>query len=86
MTWLDKLSGFQRSLHGLEWALWKRLPAVLRWRTVLPLAAAALVWWWAPKQTSPAAADADRLLLTYKLLGSVVSHRSLPMLRLRHLS
>ncbi len=27
MSQLNKLPGFQRSRHGLEWALWKRLPA-----------------------------------------------------------
>ncbi len=77
MTWLDKLPGFQRSPHGLEWALWKRLPAVLGWGTVLPLAAAALVWWWTPRQPALAGADADRLLLTYQLVGLMILHWTL---------
>jgi hypothetical protein len=77
MNWLGKLPGFQRSPHGLEWLLWKRLPAVLGWGTVLPLAVAALVWWWAPPQTALAAVDADRLLLIFQLAGLVVLHWTL---------
>lgn len=77
MTWLDKLPGFQRSPHGLEWAVWKRLPAVLGWGTAVPLAAAALLWWSAPRQPALAAADADRLLLTYQLAGLVLLHWTL---------
>jgi hypothetical protein len=77
MNWLGKRPGFQRSPHGLEWLLWKRLPAVLGWGTVLPLAVAALVWWLAPPQTALAAVDADRLPLIFQLAGLVVLHWTL---------
>jgi hypothetical protein len=74
---LNKLPGFQRSSHGLEWAIWKRLPAVLGWGSALPLAAAALLWWAAPSQPALAAEDAGRLLLAYQLVGLVVLHGTL---------
>jgi hypothetical protein len=77
MSGLDKLPGFQRSPHGLEWAVLKRLPAVLAWGTALPMAAVALLWWGAPSQSALAAADADRLLVTYRLVGLVLFHWSL---------
>jgi hypothetical protein len=37
MSPLNKVPGFQRSQPGAEWAVWKRLPAVLGWGTELPL-------------------------------------------------
>jgi hypothetical protein len=77
MNGLNKLPGFQRSRHGAEWAIWKRLPAVLAWGTAVPLAGAALLWWLAPSQADGAAADAPRLLLSYQLLGLVLLHWTL---------
>lgn len=77
MTWLRKLPGSQRAPHGLEWAIWKRLPAVLAWGTALPMAVAAGIWWWAPTQDETAPADADSLLLIYQLVGLVVLHWTL---------
>lgn len=77
MNWLGKLPGFQQSPHGLEWAIWQRLPAVLAWGTVLPLAAAALVRWWPVPQAALAAVHADRLLLIFQLVGVVVLHWTL---------
>ncbi|MEY8879488.1 MAG: hypothetical protein AB9M60_23455 [Leptothrix sp. (in: b-proteobacteria)] len=78
MSGLKKLPGFQRARHGAEWAIWKRLPAVLAWGTALPLAVAGLVWWWAPDEPAlAAAADPGRLLLTYQLIGLVLLHWTL---------
>lgn len=78
MNGLRTLPGFERSPHGLEWALLKRLPAVFGWGTALPLAAVALLWWWTPGlATSGAGTDPGRLLLTYQLLGVVAVHWSL---------
>jgi hypothetical protein len=77
MSRLNKLPGFQRSRHGLEWAVWKRLPAVLGWGTALPLAVAALLWALAPSQPDGAPQDAGRLLFTFQLLGLVVLHWTL---------
>jgi hypothetical protein len=78
MSAFNKLPGFQRSPHGLEWSIWKRLPAVLAWGTVLPLLVLAVVWWWAPSPAGLAAvADGPRLLLSYQLVGLVVLHWTL---------
>ena len=47
MNWLKKLPGSQRSPHGLEWALWKKLPRILVLGTLLPALGplAARLWW-----------------------------------------
>ena len=37
MNWLQKLPGFQRSAPGLEWGLWRKLPAIFAAGTALPL-------------------------------------------------
>lgn len=55
--WWNKLPGFQKSPPGLEWALWKRLPHILAWGTVLPLLLA-VVWHWA-SPTNPTTAYVD---------------------------
>lgn len=71
--WWNKLPGFQKSPPGLEWALWKRLPHILAWGTVLPLLLA-VVWHWA-SPTNPTPADERSLLLfDYVILGVVVLH------------
>lgn len=76
MALLNRLSGFTRSPHGREWALLKRLPAILALGTALPGAVAVAVWWGASSQ--PAADEAqDLLLLTYRLIGLVVLHWTL---------
>jgi hypothetical protein len=77
MSNLNKLPGFQRSRHGLEWAICKRLPAVLAWGTALPLAVAALLWLLAPSQPAGAPEDAASMLLIYQLVGLVVLHWTL---------
>jgi hypothetical protein len=77
MNWLDKLPGYRRAPHGLEWAIWKRLPAVLGWGTVPPLALAALVWWGRAGHDPADPADGVRLLLVYQLVGWVVLHGTL---------
>ena len=41
MQWFKRLPGFTRSAPGLEWSIWKRLPALLFWATALPLGAGA---------------------------------------------
>jgi hypothetical protein len=76
MQWLNRLPGFEPSAPGLEWALWKRLPAILGWGSVVPLLLALACWWAAPGPPS-AAEDRDLLLLTYRLIGLVVLHWTL---------
>jgi uncharacterized BrkB/YihY/UPF0761 family membrane protein len=76
MNVLKRLPGFRPSPPGLEWALWKRLPAILVLGTALPLGLALAFWWAAPAQPS-AAEERDLLLLTYRLIGLVVLHWTL---------
>lgn len=76
MTWLNRLPGFTQSAPGLEWAIWKRLPAVLFWGTAVPLTLAAVLWFASSDLTS-SAEDRDRLLVVYQLIGLVSLHWSL---------
>jgi hypothetical protein len=76
MSVLKRLPGFQRSPHGLEWALFKRLPAIWLLGTALP-ALLALAFWWAAPDVPTAAEERELLLLTYRLVGLVVLHWTL---------
>jgi len=76
VTALNRLPGFQRSPPGREWALCKRLPALLVLGTAVPVGVALALWWAAPGQPS-AAEERDLLLLTYRLIGLVVLHWTL---------
>ena len=73
---MNRLPGFQRSPPGREWALWKRLPAILLLGTALPIGLALVLWWAAPGQPS-AAEQRELLLWTYQLIGVVVLHWTL---------
>ncbi len=76
MTWLNRLPGFTQSAPGLEWSIWKRLPAILLWGTAVLLAVAAAAWFAAPGL--PTGAEDRQLLLTiYRLAGLVMLHWSL---------
>lgn len=74
---MKRLPGFQRSPPGLEWAVFKRLPAVLAWGTALPLLVAAILWWLAPSLPPGAPQDASLMLRVYQLLGLVALHWTL---------
>ncbi|MCY7307835.1 MAG: hypothetical protein LH632_17200 [Rhodoferax sp.] len=76
MGWLNRLPGFTQSAPGLEWTIWKRLPAILFWGTAVPLALAAAFWFASP-DLSTSAQDRDRLLMVYMLIGLVVLHWTL---------
>ncbi len=76
MNALNRLPGFRPSPNGLEWALWKRLPAILLLGTVLPIGVALALWWVVPGQPT-AAQERDLLLQTYQLIGLVVLHWTL---------
>jgi hypothetical protein len=76
VNWFKKLPGIERTPPGREWALWKRLPAILACGTAVPLLAGALLWWAAPGQ--PSAAEERALwLTTYQLIGLLTVHWSL---------
>ena len=76
MGGLNRLPGFKRSASGLEWSIWKRLPAVLAWGTAVPLAVAVAVWFAAPAPP-PGAEDGELLLTLYRIIGLVVLHWTL---------
>jgi hypothetical protein len=76
MRGLQRLPGFQRSSPGLEWAVWRRLPALLAWGTALP-GALALALWMAAPEVSATAAEREQWLWIYRLIGLVVLHWTL---------
>jgi hypothetical protein len=76
MNWLKRLPGIERTPHGREWALWKRLPIILLCGTALPAIVVLAIWWAAPGQ--PSAAEERALwLVTYQLIGLVAFQWSL---------
>ena len=71
MNWLKKLPGFQRSAHGFEWALWKRLPGITIYGTAMPILLALLLWWTAP-DVPTYAQQRELMLAIYQLIGLVI--------------
>ena len=61
MNLFNKLPGFVRSPPGLEQRIWRRLPAILLWGTLLPLGLAGLNRALAPA-AAESGADAKALL------------------------
>jgi hypothetical protein len=75
MNLFNKLPGYRRSASGLELTLWRRLPAILLWGTLLPLLVLAVRWWMLPG--SAGSDDRGWLLEAYTLIGVVVLHWTL---------
>jgi hypothetical protein len=73
MNLFRQLPSSRRSPAGLEWALWRRLPAILGAGTLLPLALAALVRVFAPTETTAEQAR-DLLRFDYLVVGWIVFH------------
>ena len=76
MDWLKKDPHSIRSAPGLEWALWRRLPAILAWGTVLPalwLAAS----WWGQAGAPDRPLDPSALHTEFILIGVIVLHWTL---------
>ena len=73
MRWLDRMPGQQRTPAGLEWWLWKRLPAVFAWGSALPVAVVAWLWFTQPDPMS-ALQQRDLWLAIYRLMGVVALH------------
>lgn len=68
-----RLPGFARTPPGWEWTLWRRLPAILLWGTLLP--AAYGLWQWLAVPADALAADQRTALLTvYRVTGVIVLH------------
>jgi hypothetical protein len=76
MNLFNKLPGFQRSAPGLEQIIWRRLPAILLWGTLLPLLLAVLNRALAPS-SQPGGHDSALLLWDYRMVGVVVLHWTL---------
>ena len=74
--WLIRLPGHRPAPAGLEWSLWKRLPAILFLGTVLP-ALMGLWWWWITPDPPSAHEQRELLWGTYSLVGVVVFHWTL---------
>lgn len=70
MDWFAKLPGHRRTPAGLEWTLWKLLPAAFGWTTVLPAAAGLLYWLSLPAGVA-GADDGQAMLVIYQLIGLV---------------
>jgi hypothetical protein len=77
MNLFNQLHGFVRSAPGLEQRIWRRLPAILLWGTLLPLALAGLNHALAPAVPESGASNAALLLWDYKMIGVVVLHCTL---------
>ncbi len=79
MNLFNKLPGFVRSAPGLEQQIWRRLPAILLWGTLLPLAAVAVNHALAPDPSSIDARNGDVLMWDYMIAGVVLAHWTLAM-------
>ena len=79
MSLFNKLPGFVRSAPGLEQLVWRRLPAILLWGTLLPLALAlaGANHVLAPAVPESGASNAALLLWDYLVYGVVLLHWTL---------
>ena len=79
MNLFNKLPGFVQSAPGLEHLIWRRLPAILLWGTLLPLGLAALNRALAPPVPEFGAGARALLLWDYTMFGVVVLHWTLAL-------
>ena len=77
MNLFNKLPGFVRSAPGWEHLIWRRLPAILLWGTLMPLALVGLNFALAPAVPESGAVNGALLLWDYMLFGVVVLHWTL---------
>ncbi len=77
MNLFKKLPGHTRTAPGLEHTIWRRLPAILLWGTLLPLAVSLVNHALAPAPAPGGASDGAQLLWDYTLIGVVMLHWSL---------
>ena len=77
MNLFNKLPGFVQSAPGLEHLIWRRLPAILLWGTLLPLGLAGLNRALAPAVAESSASAGALLLWDYTMFGVVVLHWTL---------
>jgi hypothetical protein len=77
MNLFNKVPGFTRAAPGWEQRIWRRLPAILLWGTLLPLGLAGLNRALAPAAAEPSAGAGALLLWDYTMFGVVVLHWTL---------
>ncbi len=79
MIWnrFNKRPGYVPSAPGLEQRIWRRLPAILLWGTLLPLVLAGVNRALAFAVTAPGGGEGAQLLWDYMMYGVVVLHCSL---------
>ena len=77
MNLFNKLPGFERSAPGWEQIIWRRLPAIWLWGTLVPLGFAGLNHLLSPPDAGSGAAAAALQLWDYKMAGVVVLHWTL---------
>jgi hypothetical protein len=77
MNLFNKLPGFVRTAPGWEHRIWRRLPAILLWGTLLPLALAGVNRALAPDSPVASGRDASLLRWDYTMFGVVVLHWTL---------
>lgn len=76
MGMFNRLPGFVRSAPGLEWKIWKRLPAIWLAGTVPPLLVLLGVYLWAPVDAL-GGTDPQATVLGYIMVGVIVLYASL---------
>ncbi|MBL8407378.1 MAG: hypothetical protein ABTS16_15615 [Candidatus Accumulibacter phosphatis] len=69
MNLFNKLPGFQRSAPGSEQRIWRRLPAILLWGTLLPLLSAGVNRALAPFVSLSGSNESALLLWDYAMFG-----------------
>jgi hypothetical protein len=77
MNLFNRVPGFTRAAPGWEQQIWRRLPAILLWGTLLPLGLAGLNRAIAPAVAEPSAGAGALLLWDYTMFGVVVLHWTL---------
>ena len=77
MNLFNKLPGFVRSAPGWEHRIWRRLPAILLWGTLVPLALAGLNHALSPEGPDTGAENSALLLWDYTMFGVVLLHWTL---------
>jgi hypothetical protein len=77
MNLFNKLPGFERSAPGWEQRIWRRLPALLLWGTLLPLLAAGANRVLTPLVSQSFGAERALQVWDYAMVGVVVLHWSL---------
>jgi len=77
MNLLNKRPGFERSAPGCEQSIWRRLPAILLWGTLLPLLFAGVNRVLLPLVSLSGGNESAMLMWDYAMFDVVVLHWTL---------